>query len=54
MKPVPISVCIASVIITIFSVYSAWKDPATWFLCLGIVIFVASFIRVAYYLIEGE
>jgi hypothetical protein len=54
MKSVPVSVCLAAGILFIFSGYSAWQNPVLWFQCLGIVIFVASFLRVAFFLVEGE
>jgi len=54
MKSVPISVWLAAVVLFVFSGYSAWQDPVLWFQAMGIVIFVASLVRVAYFLFEGE
>ena len=51
---VPVSVWLSAIVLAIFSVYSAWQNPALWFQCLGIVIFIASFIRVLFYLIEKK
>jgi len=54
MKSVPVSVWLSAAIVFIFSGYSAWQNPVLWFQCFGIVIFVASLVRVAYFLFEGE
>ena len=54
MKSVPVSVWLSAVVLFIFSALSAWQNPVLWFQCLGIVIFVASLVRVAHFLFEGK
>lgn len=54
MKPVPLSVWLGALIMIIFSVYSAWQNPVLWSQCFGIVCIAASFVRVLYFLIEGQ
>jgi hypothetical protein len=54
MKPVPLSVWLAALVVTIFSAHSAWQNPVLWFQCFGIVCIAASFMRVLYFLFEGQ
>ena len=51
---IPLSVWLSAIVLAIFSAYSAWQNPALWFQCMGIVIFIASFVRVLFYLIERK
>ena len=51
---VPLTVWLSAIVLAIFSAHSAWQNPALWFQCLGIVIFIASFGRVIAYLIERK
>ena len=51
---IPLSVWLSAIALAIFSAYSAWQNPALWFHCLSIVIFIASFARVLFYLLERE
>ena len=54
MKSVPVSVWLAALVITLFSAYSAWQNPMQWFHMFVLVSFVASFIRVLFFLFEGR
>ena len=54
MKSVPVSVWLSAVVLFIFSALSAWRDPVLWFQCMSIVIFAASFVRVAFFLFDGK
>lgn len=54
MKSVPVSVWLSAIVLFIFSGYSAWQNPTLWFQCLCIVIFCVSFVRVTFYLFEGQ
>ena len=49
---VPVSVWLACLFLIAASAVSIWRDPVTWFQALGLVCFIASLIRVAYWLIE--
>lgn len=51
---IPLSVWLSAIVLAGFSAYSAWQNPALWFQCAGIVIFIASFVRVLFYLIEKK
>ena len=51
---IPLSVWLSAIVLAIFSAYSAWQNPALWFECMCIVIFIASFGRVISYLITRE
>ena len=51
---VPLTVWLSAIVLAIFSAYSAWQNPALWFECMCIVIFIASFGRVIAYLIEKK
>lgn len=48
----PISVWLSAIVMFVFTAYSAWHNPVLWFQCLVVVIFIASFARLTYYLIE--
>ena len=54
MKSVPLTVWLSAIVLAIFSAYSAWRDPVLWFQCMSIVIFAASFVRVAFFLFDGK
>ena len=54
MKSVPVSVWLSALVVTIFSGYSAWQNPVLWIQWFGIVCIVASFMRVLYFVVEGQ
>jgi hypothetical protein len=54
MIQLPINVWLSAIVLAVYSTYSIFQNPMLWLRCLGIVIFIVSFVRVLFYLFEGE